>query len=207
MGPVKVETKSRPYKQVARAEARQRTRDALLDAAETVFLRKGWEQGSVDASVEALARSAGVTKQTLLRHFGSKEGLLEQVASRIGERVQAQMWATTPTDDVAGAVKNLLDHHEEWGEEVLRIGAAERSPAIAEIAQRGRQLHYEWVEYAFGRWLDRFRGRARSRRRATLIALCDVHTWWILSHDLGLSRREVEVSLTGAIERVLADTP
>ena len=205
MGPMKVEAKSRPYKQVARAEARQRTRDALLDAAETVFLRKGWEQGSVDASVEALARSAGVTKQTLLRHFGSKEVLLEEVIHRIGERVQAQRWAA-PTDDVAGAVENLLDHYEQWGEEVLRIGAAERSAAIAEIAQRGRQLHYEWVEHAFGRWLDRFRGRARFRRRATLIALCDVHTWWLLSHDLGLSRREAQVSLTEAIERVLADT-
>jgi AcrR family transcriptional regulator len=202
---MKVETKSRPYKQAARARAQQRTRDALLDAAETVFLRKGWEQGSVDASVEALARSAGVTKQTLLRHFGSKEALLEEVVRRIGERVHDQMWAA-PTDDVAGAVENLLDHYKEWGEEVLRIGAAERSPAIAEIAQQGRQLHYEWVEHAFGRWLGRLKGRARSRRRATLIALCDVHTWWLLSHDLNLSRREVQGTLTEAIERVLEDT-
>jgi AcrR family transcriptional regulator len=201
---MKVETKPRPYKQVARAQARQRTRDALLDAAETVFLRKGWEQGSVEASVEALARSAGVTKQTLLRHFGSKEVLLEQVVGRIGERVHAQRWAA-PTDDVAGAVENLLDHYKEWGEELLRIGAAERSPAIAEIARQGRQLHYEWVEHAFGRWLDRLKGRARSRRRATLIALCDVHTWWLLSHDLDLSRHEVQVTLTEAIERVLED--
>jgi AcrR family transcriptional regulator len=198
-------TKSRPYRQVARAQARQRTRDALLDAAETVFLRKGWEQGSVDASVEALATSAGVTKQTLLRHFGSKEALLEEVVRRIGERVHDQRWAA-PTDDVAGAVENLLDHYKEWGEEVLRIGAAERSPAIAEIAQRGRQLQYEWVEHAFCRWLDRLKGRARSRRRATLIALCDVHTWWLLSHDLGLSRREVQGTLTEAIERVLEDS-
>jgi len=71
-------------------------------------------------------------------------------------------------------VANLLDHYEEWGEEVLRIGAAERSPAIAEIAQRGRELHYEWVEHAFGQWLAHLKGRARSRRRATLIAICDV---------------------------------
>jgi AcrR family transcriptional regulator len=202
---MKVDTNSRPYKQVARARARQRTRDALLDAAESVFLREGWERGSLDASVEALARSAGVTEQTLLRHFGSKGALLEQVVRRIGERVQDQRWAV-PTDDVPGAVENLLDYYEEWGEEILRIGAAERSPAIVEIAQRGRQLHYEWVEHAFGRWLAPLKGRARSSRRATLIALCDVHTWWLLSHDLDLSRREVQFSLTDAIERVLADT-
>jgi AcrR family transcriptional regulator len=199
------EAKSRPYKQVARAQARQRTRDALLDAAETVFLRKGWEQGSVDASVEALARSAGVTKQTLLRHFGSKEALVEQVVRRISERVHDQRWAT-PTDDVTGAVENLLDHYKEWGEELLRIGAAERSQTIADIAQQGRQLHYDWVEYAFRGSLDRFKGKARSRRRAALIALCDVHTWWLLSNDLDLSRHEVQVTLTQAIERVLADS-
>jgi len=205
LGLIMVDTKSRSYKQVARAQAQQRTRDALLDAAETVFLRKDWEQGSLDVSIDALARSAGVTEQTLLRHFGSKATLLEEVVRRIGERVQAQRWAA-PTDDVPGAVANLLDHYEEWGEEVLRIGAAERSPAIAEIAQRGRELHYEWVEHAFGQWLAHLKGRARSRRRATLIAICDVHTWWLLSHDLGLSRREVRASLTEAIERVLADT-
>jgi len=189
---------------VARAQAQQRTRDALLDAAETVFLREGWEQGSLDLSVDALARSAGVTKQTLLRHFGSKKGLLEEVVRRIGERVHDQRWAA-PTDDVAGAVENLLDHYEEWGEDVLRMGAAERSPAIAEIAQRGRQLHYEWVEHTFGRWLDRLKGRARARRRATLIGLCDVHTWWLLSHDLNLPRREVKATLTEAIERLFED--
>jgi hypothetical protein len=36
------------------------------------------------------------------------------------------------------------------------------------------------------------------------IALCDAHTWWLLSHDLGLERSEVHAILSNLIERLLA---
>src|SRR3954454_7595259 len=69
---------TRPYTQVKRAQERERTRGALLDAARDVFLSGAWEE----TSLEAIAARAGVTKQTLLRHFGSKRGLLEAGAQR-----------------------------------------------------------------------------------------------------------------------------
>jgi hypothetical protein len=47
----------------------------------------------------------------------------------------------------------------------------------------------------------------RERYRAALIALCDVHTWWLLSHDLGFERAEVRATLANAIERLLAVQP
>ena len=65
---------SRTYTKVARAEAEEQTRAALIAAADEAFLSGPWER----ASLESIAHSAGVTKQTLLRHFGSKDGLLEQ---------------------------------------------------------------------------------------------------------------------------------
>ena len=43
----------------------------------------------------------------------------------------------------------------------------------------------------------------RRRRRAALIALCDVHAWWLLSHDLELSRAQVRAILIDAIERLI----
>src|SRR5258708_1586865 len=48
-------------------------RAAILDGARTVFLREGFGQGSVDA----VAVEAGVGKQTIYRHFRSKEALVE----------------------------------------------------------------------------------------------------------------------------------
>ena len=198
---MEVGARSRPYRQVARAKAQRRTREALLDAAEREFFDGHWER----ASLESMAARAGVTKQTLLRHFGSKDGLFEQAIARGYGRVSAQRLAA-PRDDIAGAVDNLLDHYEQWGERSLRIGAAGGGTGLsADVRREARRFHYDWVEHAFGVWLDRWRGRHRAHRRAALIALCDVHTWWLLSHDSGLARAEVRATLIDAIEALLEE--
>jgi AcrR family transcriptional regulator len=192
----------RAYRQVARAQALEQTRDALLDAAETTFFAGRWQE----APLEEIAATAGVTKQTLLRHFGSKDGLREQAMARALERVHDQRWAA-PTRDVAGAVANLLDHYAAVGERAMLIS---RLPARGdgtpdEVGATSRQLHYDWVDHAFGTWLADLPDPARARRRAALIALCDVQAWWLLSHDLGLSRAEVQATLTDAIHRLLEE--
>lgn len=48
-----------------------RSKKAILDAATAVFLRHGYGGSSMDA----IARAAGVSKQTVYHHFGSKEAL------------------------------------------------------------------------------------------------------------------------------------
>jgi AcrR family transcriptional regulator len=191
----------RPYKKVARAKAQEHTQDALIDAATDEFFAGNWLQ----VSLESLSAKAGVTKQTLLRHFGSKDGLLMQALARGATQVRDQRWST-PTGDVAGAVANLLDHYEAWGERSIRIGEWQRGPAMLGMLSRvARQVHYEWIEYAFAPWLQDIDEPARTRRRAALIALCDVQTWWTMSHDLELERAEVHATLTDTIERLLAE--
>jgi len=191
----------RQYTQVARAESRKRTREALLHAAVERFLADRWDQ----ATIEAIAADAGVTKQTLLRHFGSKAGLFEQAMLRDYEQVRAQRFAV-PRGDLGAAVDNLLDHYEAWSGYAVRIAdAAADSDALAALRARARQLHYDWVEHVFGPWLDALGAVARSRRRNTLIAICDVNAWRLLSHDLGLSRQETRATLLEAIERLIED--
>jgi AcrR family transcriptional regulator len=191
--------RARPYKQVARAQLQQRTRDSLIDAAEREFYADRWQRTSLDA----IAASAGVTKQTLLRHFGSKRGLLEQALLHGYSEVHDQRFSS-PTDDVAGAVDNLLEHYERWGERALRIDAVDGlGEAFANVRLGARQVHYDWVDHAFGSWLQRRRGKERVRRRATLIVLCDVYTWRLLSRDLGLTRADLRATLIQAIENVI----
>jgi AcrR family transcriptional regulator len=192
----------RPYKQVARAEAQERTRDALLDAAIDEFYGDRWQK----TSLEALSARAGVTKQTLLRHFGSKDGLLLQALIRSASQVFDQRWSVPP-GDIERAVANLLDHYEAWGERALRIGAWQSNgPAVlAKLSQMARQVHYDWVGYVFAPWLEGLEETECERRRATLIALCDVQTWWLISNDLGFARAELQVTLTKAIEAILAE--
>jgi AcrR family transcriptional regulator len=199
---MEVRARTRPYRQAARAQAQQRTRDALIAAAQSEFFAGRWEETSLDA----IAASAGVTKQTLLRHFGSKDGLLERALEQGFNEVRDQRF-NAPVGDVARAVDNLLAHYEGWGERAIRIGALDGLGEVAaELGRRARRLHYDWVEHAFGSSLRRLGAEDRRRRRAALIALCDVHTWWLLSHDLELPRAEVRATLIEAIERLIPET-
>jgi TetR/AcrR family transcriptional regulator len=54
------------------------TRAAILDAAEEVFLAKGYG----NAAMSQIARRAGITKSLIHHHFGSKEGLWREVKMR-----------------------------------------------------------------------------------------------------------------------------
>src|SRR3954449_7373550 len=61
---------------------RQHTRDLLLDAAEEVFARKGFQ----GASLEEIAETAGYTRGAIYKHFGSKEELFLEANKRFNER-------------------------------------------------------------------------------------------------------------------------
>jgi AcrR family transcriptional regulator len=67
---------------LTRAESQRRTREALLDAAETVFA----ERGFAGASVEAIAAAAGFTRGAFYSNFATKEELF---AALLQERVYA----------------------------------------------------------------------------------------------------------------------
>ncbi len=54
------------------------TRNAILDAAESLFVKKGFE----GASISAIARAANVTKSLVHHHFGSKDKLWYEVKQR-----------------------------------------------------------------------------------------------------------------------------
>jgi AcrR family transcriptional regulator len=193
--------KPRRYEQVARARSQEQTRDALLEAAIDELCGSRLRS----TSLESISARAGVTKQTLLRHFGSKEGLLMQALTHASSQVLDQRWST-PVGDIPGTVENLVDHYEAWGKRSLRIGAwQEDGPAVlAGISRMAREVHYDWVDYAFGRWLEPLDPTARARRRSALIAICDVHTWRLLSHDLKLERSEVRAILVEMVERTVA---
>ena len=60
-----------------------RTRAAIIDAAADVLYQRGLD-GVGTAELSALA---GVSKETLYRHFGSKDGLIEAVLLARGDRV------------------------------------------------------------------------------------------------------------------------
>lgn len=186
------------YTQVARADAEARTREALLDAAETTFFEADWNR----SSLVSIADRAGVTKQTLLRHFESKDGLLRAAYGRAFSRVEEQRLAA-PQDDVAGAVSNLLDHYYELGDRARKLGTVDEIALGLDVGTRARKLHRDWIDHAFGAAIGRVAKSRREQVRRSLIVICDVQSWAILVHDMNLPRSEVQKTLEVAIDQLL----
>jgi AcrR family transcriptional regulator len=91
-----MEIRSRKGSRKPRADA-LRNRDRVLEAAKTVF-----SAGGSDASLEAVAREAGVGIGTLYRHFPTREALYEAVYRReveqLGELAEDLKGEASPVD-------------------------------------------------------------------------------------------------------------
>ncbi len=115
------------------------TAGRILDAARSSFARRGFDATSLDR----LADGLGIRKQTILYHFGSKDGLLEAVVDQVGgtvastlslaaeraepgrPRVRALVDATFRLASQRPELLNLL-------REVIRVGP----PASTRLAER-----------------------------------------------------------------------
>src|SRR6266487_4744597 len=108
-----------------RADAR-RNYQALLSAANAAFI----EQGADDASLEEIARRAGVGIGTLYRHFPTRQALLEAVyrdqVESLRARAEELREAESPGDAFA-----------EWLRAMVRFSSTKRSMTSALLATLG----------------------------------------------------------------------
>lgn len=181
----------------ARAEAAAATGRRVLEAVVELHTERFHDQVTLDD----VADRAGVTVQTVLRRFGSKEQLLTAAAEQVQADVRHQRWQA-PVGNVAAAVETLLDHYEEQGRGVLRLLAQEeRVPQFRTILQRGRQGHSDWVRHVFGPFLHASSQPALLETQ--LVALTDVYVWKLLRLDARLDRGQTRAALLGMIHAVL----
>ncbi len=191
---------TRPYRMVARSEAAAATHRRIIDAAFELYSQRDFDQVSLDD----VAAHAGVTVRTVLRRFGSKEALLDAVAEAGDKAIDGRRHEVAP-GDAAAAVRRVVGDYERYGDAIMRLLSQEdRVPAFRHIADRGRRLHYDWVERTFAPQLARRRGAARRRLLAGLIAATDVYTWKLLRRDLRLglgATRETLAEMVGGLTR------
>jgi AcrR family transcriptional regulator len=188
-------TTTRTYRQTRRADASGRTREAILDAAQTLFRA----DPQLDPSLDAVAASAGVSTRTVIRQFGSKEGLLE-AAIAVGVEA-AQTTRHAEPGDVEGAVHAIVVHYEAMGDDVMRwLALADRLPVVRRVTERGTESHYEWVEAVFAPDLDGLPRGERRARRAALATATDVYIWHLLRRREGLGREAAQREMLALVE-------
>jgi AcrR family transcriptional regulator len=191
----------RRYVQTRRAAAAAETAAKIMDAARTLFL----QSGELSALDEVAAR-AGVSVQTVLRRFGSKEGLFRAAVAQSQAEVGAARGAVTP-GDVDGAVDNLLEHYEALGAVALRLLAlADRTPAAAEVVAGGKALHRRWVDHAFGPQLADVAPDDRRVLAAQLVAVTDVTVWSTL-REQGLDAADLRRAVHGLVAGLIGRSP
>lgn len=198
---LKTPSEKRPYDMNARAESTIATGEQILDATVELF----WEMPIEQIPLDEIAGRAGVSVQTVIRRFGGKQGVVSAAVERESKRVVDQR-ATAPEGDTAVAIGVLIDHYDELGDLVIKILAEEdRSPALKEIVERGRRIHREWCARVFAPSLAGLSGADLERRRAQLVAMCDVYTWKLLRRDAGLNRRQTELALLELLNPIVKD--
>jgi AcrR family transcriptional regulator len=139
----------------------ERRRPMILDAAFAVFLEKGYE----GASMEEIARRAGVSKPVVYSSFAGKDALFGELLRREEERILKAIAVSLPTDldedDLEPAITDALaaffdavvDAPESF--KVVFLGAGGSDANITRRVQRGRERQIDQISTLAARWIER----------------------------------------------------
>lgn len=133
--------------------------DQVLDGARIVFMRDGFE----GASVDDIAREAGVSKATLYSYFPDKRLLFSEVAriecNRQAEAALKELYALETVEAVLHDAANVMVKFflSDFGQQMYRICVAE-SHRFPELGQRfyssGPELAKARLSGVFGKFVD-----------------------------------------------------
>src|SRR6476620_10130057 len=140
-----MKSSSRTYQQSKRADSTRDNRATIIEVATEQFLTRNYE----DVTLQSLSEASGVSRQTILNHFGSKEGVLEVVGQQL---TQARRGA--PRGDVRAALGLLVDNYERMGDANIRMLAIEGTVEVAaKLLREGREGHQAWLAEVFAEQL------------------------------------------------------
>ena len=129
----------RPYHSLARERQAEESRQRILDAARSLFLKRGYSGTTVDA----IAEGAGLSPKTVTAVFGTKLGVLTELLrpSTFGQRYQQLLERlqtdADPVQRVALVAEITCQVYSALAPELnLLRGAASIAPELAELARQ-----------------------------------------------------------------------
>jgi AcrR family transcriptional regulator len=194
-----MKTDTRTYTMGARADAVDATRERIARAALARFIADSYDA----VTIASVAKDAGVSHQTVLNHFASKEGLFTAAAERFGADV-VKLRGERTGQDAASAVALAIEQYEATGDGNVRLAMLDdRIPAVKAAMDVGRATHQAWLAEVFA---DELPSGAAERAHvlSQLHAATDVYTWKLLRRDRGLSPARTRSRMLTLLRAVLA---
>ncbi len=186
---------TRTYTMTARAQAVEDTRTRIREA----LFELGTRRVFSDISLEDVAQEAGVSVQTVLRHFGSRAALIESNIEYAIDRVAQERVA--PDGDLDTALAVLVDHYELRGDTVLlMLGQEETDEQVRRLTENGRRMHRDWARSTFAAVVA-----DREDLLDLLVVATDVYTWKLLRRDRGYSRATTEQRMKALVRAVISN--
>ena len=188
----------RTYVMRTRAEAAEQTKERILLAVMALV-----EQRPIAALVLTdVAAEAQVSVQTVLRHFATRDGLLDAATAYGRDVITAER--VPPPGDIADALEVLFDHYEMRGNVSLMLLAQESWDARARmITDNGKRIHRDWVIDVFGEEIDDRSPAERDELIDLLVVATDVYCWKLLRRDRRLDRPAAQRRVRRMIDALL----
>lgn len=185
-------------------QERTDSQSAILDAAYELFARFGPD----GASLRAIGEAAGYTHALVVRHYGTKDGLVDAVATRMATVVDGGVdGITTTSDQPVAELLHAARTHRASSQLLIRS-------ALGDLPHEGFPacLHIGWLQARANRQPPRARAAIPERRRrvAAYAAACVMlgfvtfEDFVVAATGLGaLSPRRRDRAVAGAVDRML----
>ena len=208
MKPVK-----RSYHSPKRERQARRTREQIIDAARRLFARDGFAK----TTVEAIAREAGVSAQTVYASVGSKRGIVLALLDRMeaeggNEELRQELGASNDPREQLRAIVRFNRRLFERGRDVLDVVMAARAdPDVEAFGRAGearrREGQVRWVRA----WAEAGMLRPnldQGEAADVLWALTGSELYWLFAVNSGWSGFRFDEWLFGTLEsQLFGETP
>lgn len=157
--------------------------------------------------LEDVAQAAGVSVQTILRAFGSKDGLMvATLETEAPDAVDFTAFANIEVNDLDTFVRTVFSVYDKIGDLVIRALADEhRSPVFQKSLDVGRMYHKDWVSQVFAPNIERRPPEERQVLFHALLTATDIYIWKILRRDEALSLEDSVATVTFTLKALIQE--